>query len=452
MQFDLVIKGGKVVTADHVFVSDVAVNGEMIAAVGHDLRGNKTIDATGMLVTPGAVDIHVHLQMPIGRFTSSDDFFSGTVAAAHGGTTSVVDFVEAEKNQSMVDAINGRRALADPKVAVDYGLHMTIGPEEIRKLDQVSAATDAGCPTFKLYMAYGLCLRDGQLLHALKAVAETGGLAVVHAENWDVICTLIEHNLRLGRVDPSWHIRSRPAIMEGEAAGRVIDLATMAGARIHIFHVSCEQAVNRIADARRRGLPVSGETCPQYLFLTQEVYDQPGLDGALPVCSPPIREKVHRQSLWRALEMEQLQVVSTDHCPFTREEKAAGLDDFSKIPGGVPSIEMRFPALYTFGVRQRKLTLSQWIAISCTNPSRLMGLSQKGELREGKDADIVIFDPEHRRTINTLSLHENVDWTIYNGMELVGWPAMTISRGKVIVKKGRFMGEPGQGRFIHRSY
>lgn len=452
MVYDLVIKNGTVVTAETTFLADVAVQGQTIAAVGQDLRGKRVIDAAGKLVTPGAVDIHVHMQMPIGDFVSSDDFFSGTRAAALGGTTAIVDFVEPRVEQSMVEALAERRVLADPRVVIDYGLHMTIGPNEIAKLTQVPAAYAAGCGSFKLYMAYGLRLDDGQLLQALEAIAGVDGLAVVHAENWDVICTLIAENLAAGNTTPHWHPRSRPAPFEGEAVARVVELAAYSGARAHIFHVTCAEAVQQISAGRRRGLPLTGETCSQYLLLTQDVYDAPGVLGALPVCSPPIREQQAQEALWRALSAGDLQVVTTDHCPFTSAEKATGLDDFSKIPGGIPSVESRFAAVYAFGVRAGHLSLNQWVNACCTTPADLAGFKNKGHILPGYDADLVVFDPQHEIVLSSETLHEQVDWTPYDGMALQGWPEITISRGEIVVEEGQFVGAAGRGRFVARNF
>jgi dihydropyrimidinase len=451
MSYDLVIKDGTVVTAAATFAADIGINGERIAAIGQDLHGERQLSAVGKLVTPGAVDIHVHMQMPIGNFVSSDDFYSGTVAAAHGGTTAIVDFVERAPGESMVEAIAARRALADPRVVIDYGLHMTVGPAEIALLDQVPAVVEAGCLSFKLYMAYALCLSDGQLFQALEAIRDAGGRPVVHAENWDLICALVARNLAAGRTTPHWHPRSRPALMEGEAAGRVIDLAELVGIPLHIFHVTSPAAVARIRAARERGLRVSGETCPQYLLLTQDVYDRPGIEGALPVCSPPIRDQVAQDALWQALARGDLQVVTTDHCPFTREEKATGLADYSRIPGGVPSVEMRFPALYTYGVTSGRISLNQWVDSCCTAPARLAGFTGKGEIQVGYDADLVIFDPDRPLTLSMDSLHEKVDWTPYEGLQLQGWPEATLSRGQVVVQDGQLLAAPGRGRYASRS-
>lgn len=454
MNYDLVIKNGRIITAHTSYNADVAIQGGQIAATGQDLSGQREIDADGKLVTPGAVDIHVHLQMPIGKFTSSDDFFTGTRAAAFGGTTSVVDFIERQPGETMLEALAARRALADPQVVIDYGLHMTIGPDDIAHLDQVPGVYQAGCGSFKLYMAYGLRLTDDQLLKALTAIGDVNGLPVVHAENWDVICALVDENVANGRTTPHYHPLSRPALMEGEAAGRVIDIATLVGARLHIFHVTCDQTVQRIAAARARGRPVTGETCPQYLLMTQEVYDRPGVEGALPVCAPPIRYQDSQDALWRALGNGDLQVVTTDHCPFSRAEKETGIqaNDFSQIPGGVPGIEMRYAAVYSQGVGRGLLTENQWVAACCTTPAQLAGFDRKGDIVVGYDADLVIFDPDKEVALSTDFLHENVDWTLYDGMKMQGWPETTISRGRVVVDGGEFVGGMGYGRFVKRRF
>ncbi len=448
--YECVIKNGTVVTADSTYQADIAIQGEQIAAIGENLSAQREIDAAGKLITPGAVDIHVHLQMPIGNFRSADDFFTGTRAAAIGGTTSIVDFVERQPEETMVEAIAARRALADPRVTIDYALHMTLGPREIDKLGQVPEAYAAGCTSFKMYMAYSFNLNDGQMMQALEAVRDVGGFPVIHAENWDIITTLVRRNLANGRTTPHWHPRSRPAVMEGEATGRVIDIATMVGIPVHIFHVSCDETVQRIAAARRRGLPVTGETCPQYLLLTQDVYDAPGVEGTLPVCSPPIRERAAQAALWQALTAGDLQVITTDHCPFMRAEKASGLADYSQIPGGVPGIEMRFAAVYSEGVRSGRLSLNQWIDLCCTTPARLVGFTKKGHIGIGYDADLLIFDPDKQKTLSTNTLHEQVDWTPYEGLMLQGWPSMTMSRGRVLVENDEFLGQPGCGQFVHR--
>lgn len=452
MEFGVAIKNGTVVTADATYQADIGINGKRIAAIGAGLSGQKEIDAAGKLVTPGAIDVHVHHQMPLpGGVMSSDDFFTGTRAAAFGGTTTIIDFVAAEPDESLMDALAARQAEAEDRVVIDYGLHMTIAPPDLNKLDELPAVVEAGCPTFKLYMAYGFRLKDGELLQALEAVRSVNGLPIVHAENWDVICSLIERNLAAGHTEPHWHPRSRPALMEGEAAGRVIDMATLVDTPLYIFHVSCADVVERITDARRKGLPIYGETCPQYLLLTDELYDRPGVAGAQPVCAPPLRTPADQTRLWNALNRNELQLVSTDHCPFTSADKANGLDDFSRIPGGVPSIEGRFSMMYAFGVMAGKFSLNRWVDLCCTTPAKLCGLQNKGTIGVGFDADLVIFDPQQRVTLSTKTLHENVDWTPYDGLEVTGWPSVTLSRGQVLVEQSEFFGQAGQGRFVKRK-
>lgn len=448
--FDVVIKNGTAVTAVSTFQADIGINNGKIAAIGSHFNGKVVIDASNKWVIPGGVDIHVHLEMPIGRFTSTDDFYTGTKAAAFGGTTTIIDFVETQVNETMTEAIARRRAAADPKTVIDYGLHMTIGPADIPRLYQLEEAFQAGATTFKLYMAYGLRLRDDKLFKALTAVHRVSGLPVVHAENWDIITTLIEQNLTAGRTTPHWHPRSRPAELEAEAVGRLIDIASYIGVPVHIFHVSTGLAVERIAAARAKGKPVTGETCPQYLYLTWDAYDAPGVQGALPVCSPPIRAKHEQDALWQALACNHLQVVTTDHCPFTAEEKATGLNNYSQIPGGVPSIEMRMSAIYQ-GVINGLLTPAQWVAMCATTPARLAGLAHKGHIAVGYDADLVIWDPHKQKTITPNTLHEKAGWTPYDGLTLTGWPEVTMVRGRLVTKGDEFVGKKGYGRYIHRT-
>lgn len=446
---ETVIKNGTVVTARNSFVADIGINNGRIAAIGTALSGQHEIDATGKLVTPGAVDIHVHMQMPLGDgVVSADNFYSGTLAAAFGGTTTIVDFVDTKADETMLEALAKRRAEADPQVVIDYGLHMTIVPFDMEKLDQLPAVVEAGCGSFKLYMAYGFRLTDDELYRALTAVNAVNGFPVIHAENWDIICQLQKEALANGRTQPRWHPRTRPPEFEAEAAGRAIDIAAYVGTPLHIFHVSCEQVVARITAARTRGLPITGETCPQYLFQTWDAFEAEGVAGTLPTCAPPIRGQSEQDALWQALSEGHLQAVTTDHCPFVMADKARSLNDFTKIPGGVPSIEMRFSALYSKGVREGYLTLSQWVDLCCTTPAQLVGLPGKGDIVIGYDADLVIFDPDKTVTLSTDTLHENVDWTLYDGLTINGWPSQVLSRGKVIIDDGKANVVAGNGRFI----
>ena len=448
MSYDLVIKNGTIVTASSTYKADIGINKGKISAIAESLSCDNEIDALGKLVTPGAIDTHVHLEMPIGDYISTDDFYTGTRAAAFGGTTTIIDFVEAKRDQDLVDALEERKAKAESRSIIDFGLHMSIGPDDIKKLDQVQAAFDAGCRSFKIYMAYGMRLNDGEILLAFEAIGKAGGLPIVHAENWDAITTLIDKNLKEGNTGPEWHTKSRPAILEAEAVGRVIDLASYAGVPVHIFHISCPEAIERVKNARIQGHFVTAETCPQYLCLTDEVFEAEGVEGALPICSPPIRSIIDQLELWEYLSSESFHTISSDHCPFTREEKGKNLDAFNKVPGGVPSIEMRFPSIYSRGVRDGFLTLNQWIDLCCTTPAWLFGLENKGDIQVGKDADIVIFDPEKEVMISAENLHEEAGWTPYKDLTITGWPETTISRGEVITKDGECLAEKGRGQFI----
>lgn len=451
---DLVIKNGTLVTPEGVFKADVGIEGERIAAIGEGLTAPQQIDAAGKYVLPGAIDVHVHMQMPVGEVVSSDDFYTGTVAAACGGTTTILDFVEPKGAQSLMDALHQRRAEADGRVAVDYGLHMTLNSDDSLRLAEIPAVMEAGCTTFKLYMAYeGLRLGDGAMLRALAALREHRGLPIVHAENHDAIQYLTARFLREGKTAPRYHPLTRPDFMEGEATARALALARVVGLPMYIVHVSCAEALDAVRAARDRGQPAYGETCPQYLLLTRKEYDRPGFEGAKFVMSPPLREEADAVSLWDALASGDLQVVATDHCPFFYEgQKDKGRDAFNKIPGGAPGVETRLPLLYTFGVRADRLTLAQWVRVCCSEPARLFGLApRKGSLAEGADADLVIFNPHKRVVLHHRILHQNVDYTPYEGFALTGYSETTLLRGQVIVRDGQFVGHAGQGRFLKRQ-
>jgi dihydropyrimidinase len=449
--FDLVIVNGTLITTEATIQADLGIRGERIAAIGTRLAGLEAIDATGMLVLPGAVDEHVHLQMPVGEFTSSDDFYTGTVAAAWGGTTSIVDFAEPRPGQPLLEALAQRRAEADGKVAVDYGLHMTLSRSDQDTLAQVAACIDAGASSFKLYMAYeGLRLDDGGVLRALAALREHGGRALVHAENHDAIVYLTALALVEGRTGPENHPLTRPAVMEAEAIHRLLALAHTTGTPLVLAHLSCELGLQEVRQARARGQTVWVETCPQYLLLDEKEYRRPGFEGAKFVMAPPPRTAADRAALWAGLATREVETVGTDHCPFFYEtQKTRGRDDFSRIPGGAPGIETRLALLYTYGVRTGRLTLQRWVEVCCTEPARRFGLTPvKGTLTVGADADVVIFDPERKVTLSYATLHQNVDYCPYEGWEVQGYPVTVLSRGEVIVRDGEFVGAQGRGRFL----
>ncbi len=454
MEFDLAITGGTLVTAAETIRADVGVVGEKIASIGLGLTGAERIDAAGKLVLPGGVDPHVHLDMPVGATRSSDNWETGTIAAACGGTTTVIDFVEPDLNGSLTVGLAARRAEADGKSVIDYGLHMTLRRGDAQTLDQVPEAMRAGCPSFKTYTTYeGFRLSDAELLAALEAVGAAGGLVLVHAENDAAIGRGRRKFMEAGQTAPRFHPRSRPVPVEAEAIERALALAEVAGCPLYVVHTSTGRGAEAIARARTRSQRAYGETCPQYLLLTDAEYERPGFEGAKFVCSPPLRPADNPPVLWRLLAEGGLQTVGTDHCPFFFEgQKDLGRGAFIDIPSGMPGIEARLALLYTFGVGQGRLSLNRWVEVCCTAPARIFGLyPQKGTLAPGADADVVIFDPDRAVTLSRAVLHERTDYTPYEGLALHGYPVMTVGRGRVLVKDGRFVGAKGQGRFVARK-
>ncbi len=454
MDLELVIRGGTLVTAGETVRADLGIRAGTIVAIGQDLRGQDAIAAHGKLVLPGAVDAHVHLEMATRLATSSDDWQTGTVAAACGGTTTVLDFVDPQPGETLLEAFHARRRQAEGRAVVDFGLHMTLRRADPATLAQVPAVIEAGLPSFKTYTTYeGYRLRDDELLAALAAAGRAGGLVLVHAENDAAVAWATERLLAAGHTAPRDHPASRPAAAEGEAVERVLALAEVAGAPVYVVHVSTARGTAALARARERGLAAYGETCPQYLLLSQAEYERPGFEGARYVCSPPLRRPEDASALWRALARGDLQTVATDHCPFYYHgQKDLGRERFTDIPGGLPGVEARLALLHMFGVRTGQLSLNRWVEVSCTAPARLFGLyPRKGTLAPGADADVVIFDPELQVTLSPAVLHERVDYTPYDGFALRGYPVLTLSRGVVLAREGRFVGPPGHGRYLRRT-
>lgn len=452
---DLVIKNGTLVTAAVVFQADLGIEGERIVAIGRDLRGREVIDAAGCYVIPGAVDPHVHFCAPVGSAVSSDDWESGTMAAACGGTSTVIDFAESGRGRSLSQTLHARLSEAEGQAAIDYALHVSVLDAEPATLAEIPDLIAAGCPSFKLYMAYeGIRLDDDELFAVLQAIARHGGLPLVHAENHGVITHLTAQLLSAGHTAPRYHALAHPPEGEAEAVNRALTLAALAGAPLYVVHLSCAQALAPLIAARQRGQPVYGETCPQYLLLSADLLDAVGFEGARFVMAPPLRARADQEALWLALVRGDLEVVATDHCPFYFEgQKSLGRDDFSQIPGGIPGVETRLPLLYTFGVAAGRFSLTRWVEVCCTAPARRFGLApRKGTLAVGADADVVVFDPQRRVTLSATNLHSRTDYCPYEGWEVCGYPRHVLSRGRLIVEDGQFVGEPGWGRFLRRHY
>jgi dihydropyrimidinase len=458
-----VIKGGTVVTAGDTFVADVLVEGEQIAAVGRGLSGDTTIDAAGAYVIPGGIDVHTHLDMPFGGTVSSDDFFTGHRAAAFGGTTMHIDFAIQPKGGTLRETLDLWHGRAAGKAAIDYGFHVAITDLTASILAEMPQSIAYGAPSMKLFLAYKgvLQIDDATLFRAMQQAAKHRLLIMVHAENGDVIDLLIKDALAAGNLAPKYHVLTRPPELEAEATARAVRLAEVAGAPLYVVHVTNAEAMGAIRASRARGYAgqIFGETCTQYFFFTKDDLAREGFEGAKWVCSPPFRETSDHEPLWGAVADNSLQIVSTDHCPFWFEGgkdgripgKELGRASFAAIPNGCPGIEERMMLLYHHGVRGGKISLNRWVELTSANPAKLFGCyPQKGAVAPGADADLVIWDPEVKRTLSAGSLHQNTDYTLYEGWEVVGAPRTVLSRGHVLVDGDRWLGEAGAGKFVHR--
>jgi len=459
------IIGGTIVTAADTYEADVLLDGEKIAQIGTGLSagGAKKIDASGQYVIPGGIDVHTHMELPFGGTSASDDFETGTRAAAFGGTTTIVDFAVQAMGGTLAAARDEWMRKADGKAVVDYGLHMIVRDVSDKILREMDTLVREGVSSFKLFMAYPgvFMVDDGAIFKALVRTGENGGLICMHAENGGVIDVLVKKALAEKKTAPKWHALTRPPEAEGEATGRAFRLAEMAGGvPLYIVHLSAAQALEQVRLFRDRGLPAYAETCPQYLFLSYDNYEEPGFEGAKYVMSPPLREKWHQEELWKGLQRNDLQVVSTDHCPFCMKEgfqgqpkqKELGKGDFSKIPNGAPGVETRMALMFDGGVVAGRITPSRWIELCSTTPAKIMGLfPRKGTIAIGSDADIVIWDPKATQTLSAKTHHMRVDYNPYEGRKVKGKAVTVLSRGEVIVEKDRFVGTKGRGKFIKRG-
>ena len=448
-------KNGTVVTATEAVEADVLVEDERVVLIGLSLEAeaDRTIDASGRYVMPGGIDPHTHMDLPFGGSFSSDDFATGTRAAAFGGTTTIVDFAVQGTDEGLRPGLDLWLEKAG-KAYTDFGLHMIVKRIDDQVLKEMDELVGEGVTSFKLFMAYPgvFMLDDGSIFRAMQRAADSGALIMMHAENGGTIDVLVQQYLAEGKVDPMWHGRSRPSSMEGEAVHRVFKLAELAGTPAYIVHLSSRDALNAVREARDRGVPAYAETCPQYLYLSEDDMARPGFEGAKFVCSPPLRPADHQEDLWKGLQAGDLQLVSTDHAPFNFVgQKDLGVGNFAKIPNGLPSVEDRFTLIFQ-GVHDGRISLSRFVELVATAPAKMFGLyPTKGTIAPGSDADIVVFDPNHERVLSAQTHHMNVDYSCFEGMKVRGLPELVMQRGRVLVEDGQFHGTEGHGRFLRRS-
>lgn len=451
---DLIIKNGTIVTLTETYKADIAVANGRIAAIGFNFPedGAKVVDAEGKLVLPGAIDVHTHLAMPFGGTVSADGYLSGTRAAACGGVTTVFDYAIQRKGSGIIETVEARRKLAEPEACVDIAFHCAVTDlAGGALLEEFEAAVAYGVPSFKCFMVYkkeGMMVDDGTLAKILEKAKETGVLTNIHAENPDLIDIRIAEFLAQGKTSAWYHYLSRPEFVEAEADQRAIHWAKSLNAPLYIVHLANKDGVDAVTEAKDQGYEIYAETCPQYLHFTSEVYLRE--DGRNFVCSPPVKGSESRDALWAALKRGDIDTVATDHCPFQSYEKDWGKDNFTKIPNGCAGIENLYP--YMLGAANAgKISFNKAVEVCAANPARIFGCTEKGSLRPGADADIVIYDPEKDFTVSVKNMHSDYDHTIWEGLSLHGYPVMTFSRGRLVYDNGEFVGEPGWGRFVKRA-
>lgn len=451
----LLIKNGTIVTADALFEGDIYVEGEVIVAIGKNLgiQADRTIDARGLLVMPGGIDPHVHLDMPFMGTFSSDNYTTGTSAALHGGTTMVIDFILQTQGKSLHHALESWQGRSNGNTCGDYSFHMAVTDynEDTRK-EIAQMVNEEGITSFKTFMAYkgALMIDDRQMIGLMQEVKKQGGMVTVHATNGDMIDYLIAQFRSQGNLKPLYHYLSQPEITEAEASGRFADMAHYTGVPAYIVHMTCEGALNQVRRAAHRNQKVYAETCIQYLLLDASLYEKE--DGAKWVMSPPLRQPKDQAALWAGINQGTIQIVATDHCPFKWEQKMMGKDDFSKIPNGHPAIEHRMELLFSEGVNKGRITLNKYVEVSSTNAAKIFGMfPRKGCIAVGSDADILIFDPNEEHILSAKSHHMNVDYSSYEGWKVKGKTKMVILRGTVAIEDGRLQVGPGYGQFIKRQ-
>ena len=456
----ILIKNGRIITAVDDYMGDVFIENETITHIGKslDMEADEILDASGKYLFPGGLDPHTHLDMPFGGTVSADDFETGTRAAAHGGTTTLIDFAIQTKGQSTLEALDTWHAKAEGKTAIDYGFHMIVTDLEDDRVHEMKMLADEGVTSYKLFMAYPgvLYVDDGTIYRAMRKAGENGTVVCMHAENGIVIDEIVKRALAEGKTEPKYHALTRPTRMEAEGVHRAISIAEVANVPVYIVHLSSSDALEQVMLARNRGVHAFAETCPQYLFLDHSYYEQEGFEGAKYVMTPALREKWNQDELWKGLKFGDLQSISTDHCPFCfKDQKILGIDDFSKIPNGGPGVENRMSLVFNGGVNSGRISLNKFVELTSTAAAKTFGLfPKKGTIAVSSDADIVIFDPNRKETIsvdNSCTHHMRVDYNAYEGFEVTGFTETVLSRGKIIIKDCEYMGKKGDGQFLKRG-
>ncbi|HMG81418.1 MAG TPA: dihydropyrimidinase [Ferruginibacter sp.] len=452
----ILIKNGNIVTAADNYVADIFIEGETISSIGKDLsvKADEVIDATGLLVFPGAIDPHVHLEMPFMGTFSSDTYETGTRAALYGGTTTVIDFILQKQGHSLYDAYKEWSGRANNNAVGDYSFHMAVTDfNDSTCKEIIDLVEKEGITSFKIFMAYkgSLMIDDKQMVGLMNEVKQRGGMVTVHATNGDVIDFLIAKNIAEGNTAPIYHYLSQPEVTETEASERFATMAGYTGCPGYIVHMTCEGALNAVRDNNRENQKVFAETCIQYLLLDASLYEK-NFEGAKWVMSPPLREKKDQAALWAGINQGLIQVVATDHCPFKWEQKLLGKNDFSKIPNGHPAIEHRVELLFSEGVKKGKITINKFVELISTNPAKIFGMHpKKGCIAPGSDADIVLFDPNQQHTISATTHHMNTDYSAYEGWQVTGKCKTVLLRGKIVIDKEKCLVERGNGQYIKRN-
>ena len=452
----LLLKNANIITDTENYISDIYISDGVIKKIEKNIEifDVKTIDIEGKYLIPGGIDVHTHFNIDVGIAKSTDDFYTGTVAAACGGTTTIIDHMGfGPKDCSLHYQLEKYHKFAEKNAVIDYSFHGVIQHVDDEILNEIDSMINDGIPSFKGYMTYDYKLFDKDMLKLSDKLSSSGGLLTVHPENNDIITYLKDKFIAEGKLVPKYHGESRPPRCEGEAVNRMIDIVSITDCPLYIVHLSCEEGLNHIKAAKDNGQNIFAETCPQYLVLDESCYSLPENESLKYICSPPIRAKHHQEKLWEGIRDGYIQTIATDHCSFNfSEQKLMGKDDFRNCPNGLPGVETRVALMFSEGVSKGRISINKFVEIISTNPAKLFGIyPQKGCIAVGSDADLVVIDPKMRKKITKEELHENVDYTPYEGIEIFGCPVITILRGKVIVENNKFIGEKGQGKFLKRN-